>query len=123
MRASRVRFQKRLDGLSSASNLSRAAKPLKAMGLELGLARPSVVDDYANNGLLAVEDGRLLAEIFGWEDFVDKAVEKLGASNRTRAVAIAAQLGLIHAPGLTHRLRNRRPPQALAAIGPHRGGA
>jgi DNA-binding CsgD family transcriptional regulator len=63
--------------LTNATNLLRAADHIKAMGLELDLTHPAVVDDYSQRRLLAVEDGAVLSEVFGWErDFQRDWVEQ-----------------------------------------------
>jgi len=61
------RLQRALDGLDAAEDLLSAAAEVKAIGTNLGLSHPAVVDDYTERRLLTAENGSALAELFGRE--------------------------------------------------------
>ena len=65
------------DRLTAANDLLSAARELKAIGRDIGLTHPAVVDDYSQRRLFTAEDGKALSEVFGWEaDFQRDWVER-----------------------------------------------
>lgn len=70
-------LQRRVEDIAAAHDLITAARALKALGEDLGFTRTAVIDDYSVNNLLASEDGRALADFFGWErEFTDDWLER-----------------------------------------------
>lgn len=52
--------------LCNCSDLIAAAECLKTIGRGIGMPHPAVIDDYSSSRLIAVEDGRALTSVLGW---------------------------------------------------------
>lgn len=66
-------LQDAVDRIARATDLVEAAHQLVAIGHEVGLPLPAVIDDYSTNRVLTVEDGRAIATVMGWDDRFQRA--------------------------------------------------
>jgi LuxR family quorum-sensing system transcriptional regulator CciR len=57
----------KINQLQQCSNVLAAARVLREIGKDLKVPYASCVDDYSESRLPLIEDGRALAEIFGWD--------------------------------------------------------
>lgn len=55
------------EALSTCTDLVAAAECLKQLGRGFRMPHPAVIDDYSTNRLVAIEDGRALASVLGWD--------------------------------------------------------
>ena len=62
-----TKLQGHMDSLLSVDDALQGAHILRAMAVDMGLSFAAVVDDYSEARLPLIEDGRALAEIFGWD--------------------------------------------------------
>ena len=54
------------------TDVMAAARILRQIGEAIGLRLASCVDDYSNAMIPLIPDGRVLAEVFGWDQsFID----------------------------------------------------
>ncbi len=95
MTASKTTDKAQLEALISqiaaAPDMLRAAPLLQAFGEVVGLQRPAVIGDYTSSELVTVEDGRTLAEVFGWaSDIQQEWVD--GKLNLISPIAVACRL-------------------------------
>ena len=61
-----------IDALQQCRDVMAAARILRQIGEAIGLRLASCVDDYSNAMIPLIPDGRVLAEVFGWDQsFID----------------------------------------------------
>ena len=80
--ARQPRLLRAYERLAAAADLVTAARAVQAIGAEIGLTHPAVVDDYSQRRLFTAEDGKALSEVFGWEqdfqrDWVEQALHRV----------------------------------------------
>lgn len=77
--------------LAQASDVLSAAPLLQQFGEVVGMQRPAVIGDYTSSELVTVEDGRTLAEVFGWDGDLQVAWVE-GKLNLISPIAVACRL-------------------------------
>lgn len=99
-----------------ATDLAAAARCLKTIGAAIGVMTPSVVDDYAADRLLTVDDGRSLAAVLGWEEVFPRVwlEQKLYLVSPIGAVCRASTRPFVwHADAVARTLQAVRPRQTI----------
>lgn len=110
------RVARAVAGLAAASDLTAAARCLKDIGAAIGAIAPAVVDDYAADRLLTVEDGTALAAVLGWEEVFPRIwlEEKLYLVSPIGAVCRATTRPFVwQADAVARTLQAGRPRQTI----------